>query len=151
MFDSNITILFSMFDSDTAIPQMLTLCQHVISNPSSQKTQDQFILSLRELLEGIHDIQDVLSSGIDVPQEDEKESGEEDVDVFVSKSSSLTPAQERMLKRNIERLKNQPRYIGSLGAAAAKQRGDPNASRTTPAHPDTMDSRDYGTQVYDLI
>lgn len=144
-----------MTDRDTAIPRMLTLCQHVISNPSSQKTQDQFIRSLRELLEGIHDIQSVLSSGIDVPQEgDEADSGEEDVDVFIPKSSTqskLTPAQERMLKRNIERLKNQPRYIGSLGAAAAKQRGEPPVSRTLPTHPDMRDSRDYGTQVWECM
>lgn len=118
---------------------MPAYCQHVISNPSSQRAQDQFVLSLRQLLEGIHDIQSVLSSGIDVPQQDASE--EEVFDPKGSSQVSSAQAQERMLKRNIERQKKQPRFIGNLAAASIQKANSPDS-------PHFVNSREYGTQVY---
>ena len=96
---------------------MLTLAKKVASNPSSQHTINDFIVSLRELLASIHDIQEELSRGIDVPEQDEEEVdlGMEDEEPDLSTTTSSMTAQERMMRKNLERLKSQPRYIGGLG------------------------------------
>jgi hypothetical protein len=103
-----------------AIPKMLTLANEVASDPSNQHTVNDFIMSLRELLSSIHDIQEELSRGIDVPEQDEEEEeeevdigGEEDLDPFTS--TPATTAHERMMRKNLERMRSQPRYIGGLG------------------------------------
>ena len=96
---------------------MLTLANEVASDPSNQHTVDDFIMSLRELLSSIHDIQEELSRGIDVPEQDEEEvdaGGVEDLDPFTS-TPATTTAQERMMRKNLERMRSQPRYIGGLG------------------------------------
>ena len=100
----------------TAIPKMLALANKVASNPSSQPIVNEFVRSLRELLSSIHDIQEELSRGIDVPDLDEDE-----IDVGLEEESDpetttpATTAQERMMRKNLERLRSQPRYIGGLG------------------------------------
>ena len=101
----------------TAIPKMLTLANKVASNPSDQATVNEFVRSLRDLLSSIHDIQEELSRGIDVPDQDEDEVDvgmEEDLDSMAT-TTSATTAQERMMKKNLQRLRSQPRYIGGLG------------------------------------
>lgn len=95
---------------------MLTLANEVASDPSNQHTINDFIMSLRELLSSIHDIQEELSRGIDVPEQDEEEvdiGGEEDLDLLTS--TPATTAHERMMRKNLERMRSQPRYIGGLG------------------------------------
>ena len=94
---------------------MLSLANKVASNPSNQEVVNEFITSLRELLASIHDIQQELSRGIDVPEQEEEEVDvgmEEDSDPC--NTSSTVTAQERMMRKNLERLRSQPRYIGSL-------------------------------------
>ena len=84
----------------TAIPKMLTLANEVASDPSNQLTINDFIMSLRELLSSIHDIQEELSRGIDVPEQDEEEvdiGGEEDLDPLTS-TPATTTAHERMMR-----------------------------------------------------
>ncbi len=98
----------------TAIPNMIQLCKRLMSNPSSQSAQDSFVASLRQLLEAIHNIQSVLSHEIDVSNIEEGDSS--------PVHSPRRPAQERMLKSNIGRQRNQ-RYIGRL-QTAADQSGD---------------------------
>ena len=46
----------------TAIPQMVSLANDVISNPSHQRAQDHFAQSLKELLDSIHATQAALTS-----------------------------------------------------------------------------------------
>ena len=95
---------------------MLTLANEVASDPSNQHTINDFIMSLKELLSSIHDIQEELSRGIDVPEQDEEEvdiGGEEDLDPLTS--TPATTAHERMMRNNLERMRSQPRYIGGLG------------------------------------
>lgn len=120
-----------------AIPKMLTLVNEVVSNPSNQHIINDFILSLRELLASIHEIQRELSRGIDVPEQDEEEVDdigvEEDSDLFTTNSAAT--AHERMMRKNLERLKNQPRYIGGLG-------------RRVPPSPVTMESDSQVCVVY---
>ena len=104
---------------------MLKSCQKLISHPSRQGLHDHFVGSLRELLEAIHDIQKVLSKEIDVPYTEGGVSDDE-VDLFPSESpspSKQTSASERMLKKSIERHREEPRYIGGLGTAATKGEG----------------------------
>lgn len=96
---------------------MLTLANEVAADPSNQHTISDFIMSLRELLSSIHDIQEELSRGIDVPEQDEEEvdiGGAEDLDPFTS-TPVTTTAHERMMRKNLERMRSQPRYIGGLG------------------------------------
>ena len=92
---------------------MLTLANKVVSNPSSQSTVNEFVRSLRELLSSIHDIQEELSRGIDVPEDEVDAEMEEDSDPETA--THATTAQERMMRKNLERLRSQPRYIGGLG------------------------------------
>ena len=95
---------------------MLSLANEVASDPSNQYTINDFVTSLRELLSSIHDIQEELSRGIDVPEQDEDEvdiGGEEDLDPFTA--TPATTAHERMMRKNLERMRSQPRYIGGLG------------------------------------
>lgn len=100
---------------------MLTLANEVASDPSNQHTINDFIQSLRELLSSIHDIQEELSRGIDVPEQDEEEEEEEEVDIGGEgdldpvTSTPATTAHERMMRKNLERMRSQPRYIGGLG------------------------------------
>lgn len=114
---------------DTAIPRMLTLNNEIVSNPSSQKAHDQFVASLKELLESIRDIQDVLSSGIDIPQQEEPSFKERSTPV------SGMSAQERMMRKKLQSLNARSRYIGTLGAA---MKGDTSRTMTTF---DTTDSQ----------
>lgn len=106
----------------TAIPRMLALNNELISNPSSHSTHDQFVATLKELLESIQDIQDVLSSGIDIPKQEESSFEGS------STSASRLTAQERMMRKKLRSLNTRSRYIGSLGAAV---KGDTSRTRTT--------------------
>lgn len=117
---------------------MLTLANEVASDPSNQHTVNDFIMSLRELLSSIHDIQEELSRGIDVPEQDEEEEevdigGEEDLDPFTS--TPATTAHERMMRKNLERMRSQPRYIGGLGkrvlSTPRTPEGEPQVSSMT--------------------
>lgn len=103
---------------------MLQLCKRLLTNPSSQLAQDNFVGSLRQLLEAIHDIQGVLSHEIDV-------SNIEEGDISPTHSPQR-PAGERMLQRNIGR----QRYIGRLHTAADRS-GD--GSRPTSRAKGTKD------------
>lgn len=124
-YQGNITILAILYHACyfeyAAIPKMLTLANEVASDPSNQHTINDFIQSLRELLSSIHDIQEELSRGIDVPEQDEEEEEEEEVDIGGEgdldpvTSTPATTAHERMMRKNLERMRSQPRYIGGLG------------------------------------
>ncbi len=94
-----------------AIPKMLQLCKRLLTNPTNQSAQDNFVGSLRQLLEAIHDIQNVLSNEIDV-------SNIEEVD-YSPAHSPQRPAGERMLQRNIGR----QHYIGRLQTPASQSGG----------------------------
>ena len=95
---------------------MLILNHELVSNPSSPKVHDQFVASLKEVLESIRDIQDVLSSGIDIPQQDEPSVKETSTPV-----TAMT-AQERMMRKKLRTLKNRSHYIGALGAGDTSSR-----------------------------
>ena len=51
-----------MPQSHPAIPQMASLGSKVISNPDRQQPRDQFAVSLKEMLDSIHQIQMALKS-----------------------------------------------------------------------------------------
>ena len=105
-----------MLGINLAIPKVLNLAHKVASDPSNQWTINDFVTSLRELLSSIHDIQEELSRGIDVPEQEEEAvdiGGEDDFDPFTIASG--TTAHERMMRKNLDRLRSQPRYIGGLG------------------------------------
>ena len=55
-------VAHNMVMNPTAIPQMVSLANDVISNPSHQQTQDRFAQSLKELLDSIHATQAALTS-----------------------------------------------------------------------------------------
>lgn len=100
----------------SAIPKMLSLANEAASNPSNQHTVNDFVVSLRELFASIHAIQEELSRGIDVPEQDEDEvdAGMKDEEDSEYPPSAMT-AHERMIRKNLERMRSQPRYIGGLG------------------------------------
>ena len=100
----------------SAIPKMLSLANEAASNPSNQQTVSDFVVSLRELLASIHAIQEELNRGIDVPEQDEDEvdAGMKDEEDSKYPPSAMT-AHERMMRKNLERMRSQPRYIGGLG------------------------------------
>ena len=103
---------------------MLSLANEAACNPSNQHSVNDFVISLRELLASIHAIQEELSRGIDVPEqnEDEVDAGmkdEEDSEDPVTAISAMT-AHERMMRKNLERMRSQPRYIGRLGKRSSR-------------------------------
>ena len=105
----------------SAIPKMLSLANEAASNPSNQHTVHDFVVSLRELLASIHAIQEELSRGIDVPEQDEDEvdAGMKDEEDSKYPPSAMT-AHERMMRKNLERMRSQPRYIGGLGKRSSR-------------------------------
>ncbi len=104
---------------------MLKLCQRLVTNPSNQTALDNFVGSLRELLEAIHDIQTVLSHEIDVEEDEVMESSP------THSPGPRSSAQERMLQKSIERHRKQPRYIGGLRTASSKHEDSRPTSRAT--------------------
>ena len=92
----------------TAIPKVITLANNLISNPSNQTASNQFILSLREVLESIHQIQNALQS--------EPSASEPAQLVKEEVQMTSTPMSHVQEKRRVRRKKAQPRYIGSLAA-----------------------------------
>ena len=129
----------------TAIPKMVSLTNDLIHNPTSQDSRDRFVLSLRELLESIQQIQGILRNGPtptlteepELPAGDRPEIHPEEPQWT---STPQTTVQERMTRKRMERLKTQSRYIGSLGGAS---RGK-TARRVLPTPP----TRTGGTQVH---
>lgn len=92
----------------TAIPKVITLANNLISNPSNQTASNQFILSLREVLESIHQIQNALQS--------EPLASEPAQLVKEEVQMTSTPMSHVQEKRRVGQKKAQPRYIGSLAA-----------------------------------
>ena len=92
----------------TAIPKVITLANNLISNPSNQTASNQFILSLREVLESIHQIQNALQS--------EPSASEPAQLVKEEVQMTSTPMSHVQEKRRVGQKKAQPRYIGSLAA-----------------------------------
>ena len=55
-------MIVSNYTNPTAIPQVVSLANEVISNPDHQLAQDQFAQSLKELLDSIHATQTALTA-----------------------------------------------------------------------------------------
>ena len=120
---------------------MVSLTNDLIHNPTSQDLRDQFVLSLRELLESIHQIQGIIRNGPSLTEEPEPPAGDLSEIHPEEPQSTSTPhtVQERMTRKRIEQLKGQSHYIGSLGGAS---RGK-TSRRVLPTPP----TRTGGTQV----
>ena len=117
----------------SAIPKMTSLANSLIHNPTSRDMHDQFVLSLREFLQSIREIQSVLHTGEPqaekVPHPPSLEAEPQGT------STPLASVQEQMMKRrNAEHPRAQPRYIGSLGAARS-----PPRRRVLPTTPSSME------------
>ena len=133
----------------TAIPKMVSLTNDLIHNPTSQDSRDRFVLSLRELLESMQQIQGIIRNGLTTLSEEPEPpvGGGPEIPSEEPQGTSTpqTTAQERMTRKRVERLETQSRYIGSLGGAS---RGK-TTRRVLPTPP----TRTGGTQVrvYEFI
>lgn len=103
---------------------MISLANNLISDPTSQDSHDQFVLSLKELLESIHEIQSILRGGAPTTQTEVPDTTTTTAKRKVERpkmpatSTPLTTGgvQESTTKRQLDHLSPQTRYIGSLGA-----------------------------------
>ena len=121
-----------------AIPKMITLANDLINNPSSQTARNQFVLSLREILESIHQIQSALHSRTTTGKPAQIMGDE------AHKTSTPLPSAQE--KRQMEQLRTQSRYIGSLAATQRVTR-----QRMLPTPPRKVDGGVQVTKIFPFI
>ncbi len=122
---------------------MVTLANELITNPTSKSSHDQFVLSLRELLESLHEIQDLLENKEEVEDEGEWNMAENpSYGLYrMPKEPPLPPSTSTPVStttkppRVKKRLMGAPAYIGSLGAGRKWGKGGAGERAKKPRVP----------------
>ncbi len=150
---------------------MVTFANELITKPTSKSSHDQFVLSLREVLESLQEIQGLLENEDEAEEEEEKKSRWNIAEnpsygifrgpsgpslqpgtstpISAPSTSKATQLRDAYLRSDYERPKRRmigvPSYIGSLGGST-KRGGGGVGRRTKKQHVLSMPPS-TGTQV----
>ncbi len=110
---------------------MVSMANKMLENVSRKDSRQQFVNSLKEVLGCLHEIRSVLGTEIDIPSEEEDDEERYNSPSPYQKSMPLQAhddssksrtAEERMIGRNVKRVKTKGRYIGRLGPRNSEAR-----------------------------